>query len=144
MHEEDIGTRCHEGFDLNFRRDARQRSPYYGSSHTHCSVCQGVISDVTQGYATCEFGYEYCDYDCCLSCFRGELPEGLIKGKTCGKMHALVYRTTTKSRSTSSGVSLGVRISCDLCKKGLSVWEGYYTCQEDCNYDICKTCHEQE
>ena len=133
-----VGINCHEGFDLVFRRDPRERSPYFGKTYTHCQLCHAEICDIRQGYATCENADEECDYDCCLACFKGELPEGLKPGNTCGMAHPLQLRSTCKNRDGATGAS----ISCDMCKAAIAVWGGYYTCEEDCNYDICKNCYK--
>ena len=52
--EESKGLYCHEGLDLAFATEPRDRSPYWGRSSAHCQLCNGEICDVTQGYAICE------------------------------------------------------------------------------------------
>ena len=88
------------------------------------------------GHARCENSDSECNYDVCLACFKGDLPEGLVLGVTCGNMHKLEYRQTCKYRPGSNGST----IACDLCKESIQVWNGYYTCNNDCDYDICSSC----
>ena len=71
MDEEYKGLYCHEGFDLVFTNEPREREPYWGEKDAHCQLCKGEICDVTQGYATCENAVDECNYDCCLACFKG-------------------------------------------------------------------------
>ena len=133
-----VGEVCPEYCTLEWNDEPRTRAPFYSSKRAQCDICKGIITDVTQGYAICEMGHTECDYDCCIACFKGEMPEGFTLGITCGKKHALEFSKTSKSRPSGSGCD----VSCDICKKKVrSIWEdGYYTCKENCDYDCCKEC----
>jgi len=37
----------------------------------------------------------------------------------------------------------GTNIKCDVCRLPLAVSNGYYTCTQNCNYDMCKECFNQ-
>lgn len=116
------GLMCHEGLDLQFRRDARKRNPYLGKTFAICDICNAEIPDIGQGYAACSNANNDCDYDCCLACFKGKLPDGLVLGKTCGQTHPLLLHTTHKLDSEL------VDIVCALCKEEFPIEDGYVTC----------------
>ena len=33
-------------------------------------------------------------------------------------------------------------LGCDVCKKGIECKNGYYNCDQDCNWDVCANCIE--
>ena len=33
-------------------------------------------------------------------------------------------------------------LGCDVCKKGIECKDGYYNCDQDCNWDVCANCIE--
>lgn len=70
-----------------------------------------------------------------------QLMEREIKKQSilCKHGHVLKLRTTPKARYW---VVAGNTIHCDLCKtKNLDIDHGYYTCENSCNYDVCRDCY---
>jgi len=96
----------------------------------YCDKCKKTIS-IQHGYYTCN---DDCNYDVCKSCVsNSNFPE---TNKVCIGKHALKYRTIAKVR----GMMKGSSVYCDKCKKSISVPHGYYTCNDACDYDVCKSC----
>ena len=38
--------------------------------------------------------------------------------------------------------NMGENISCNICSTKIIIAEGYYTCLDMCDYDVCKKCFE--
>jgi len=36
----------------------------------------------------------------------------------------------------------GNNIYCDACKININIPGGFYTCDQSCNWDLCKDCYE--
>ena len=58
---------------------------------------------------------------------------------TCKSGHLLQLRNTPKTRFF---IVSGNHIYCDGCKIVLDIKQGYYTCSNSCNYDICLECYD--
>ena len=49
----------------------------------------------------------------------------------------------TKQRLNQGAVKPGTVIICNLCKiVNKEIWGGYFTCDENCDYDVCKKCFQ--
>ena len=57
----------------------------------------------------------------------------------CPNYHELAVDNKPKRRGMFSS---GDRIKCHFCKLGIKLEAGYWTCKEDCDFDVCNFCQE--
>ena len=68
----------------------------------------------------------------------GRAPTSL---RQCPNNHPLVYRLEAKERKNSGGAQAeGVNLICDGCKKSINSKYGYFSCDNECDFDLCSSC----
>jgi len=96
-----------------------------------------------EGFYTCD---ETCDFDFCKECFKLEQRKEEGHKETyatygqmmCERQHPVVRFTQAKKRMEDDGED----IECTECYETIEIEDGYYTCPEECDYQLCKECGE--
>jgi hypothetical protein len=72
-------------------------------------------------------------------------PREFEVGKTCNYGHYLHFISVQKQRQSFGFPLVAQSLSCNKCNAGIQdVTQGYYTCDYQCDYDLCKGCFEGE
>ena len=82
-----------------------------------------------------------CDYKLCKNCFDYDVQNVL----TCPLDHELKFSDKQKQRNTIQNgkkiVTEGLNVFCDSCNVNrIDIKNGYFTCDQPCDYDICISC----
>ena len=64
------------------------------------------------------------------------------KVKVCPNDHPLKNFTTPKLRQKGDDFVEGINVHCDVCKSGITISDGYMTCEDACDFDIHSYCFD--